>query len=246
MLVFALTGLSVGSFLNVCIDRLPLRQSIISPPSHCPSCHRKIAASDLVPLFSYLRLRGRCRYCGVHIPSRVPVVEFLTGLIFALLYWKFGLSTELAMSLVYTGLLLTVFFIDLEHQLILNKVIYPSIVIAFAFSFFWPDLEVVDALIGGAIGFGLILLIVIIFPSGMGEGDAKLALMMGLMTGYPNIFIALYIAIIAGGLMAAFLLLSRLKKRGEAIPFGPFLATAVMITLLYGEEIGDNLGWFWG
>jgi leader peptidase (prepilin peptidase)/N-methyltransferase len=244
MLVFALIGLSIGSFLNVCIDRLPLKQSIISPPSHCPACHLKVAAFDLIPFFNYLWLRGRCRYCHGHIPIRIPVVELLTGLIFALLYWKFGLSRELGMSLVYASMLLVIFFIDLEHQLILNKIIYPSIVIAFAFSFLWPDLGVVNSLIGGAIGFGLLFLIILIYPAGMGEGDVKLALMMGLMNGYPGIFVALYIAVVTGGLVAVLLLVLRLKKRRQAVPFGPFLATAAMVTLIWGEEIWKHLGWF--
>jgi len=148
------------------------------------------------------------------------------------------------MSLVYVSLLIVIFFIDLDHQLILNKVIYPAILIAFAFSFFWPDLGVVGSLIGGTIGFGIILLIVLIYPAGMGEGDIKLSLMMGLMVGYPNIFIALYLAVIAGGLVAVLLLLLRFKKRREAIPFGPFLATSAMVTLLWGDEICQYLGWF--
>src|SRR4030043_2257285 len=189
MLAFALTGLSVGSFLNLCIDRLPLGQSIISPPSHCPACQQKIAAFDLVPFFNYLWLRGQCRYCHTHIPIRLPIVELVTGLLFAFLYWKFGLSPQLGMSLVYASLLIVIFVIDLKHQLILNRVIYPGIVVAFAFSFLlpdlgWPELGVVSSLIGGTIGFVLLLLPLVIYPKGMGEGDVKLALMVGLMTGF--------------------------------------------------------------
>ena len=241
MAIFAMTGLSIGSFLNVCIDRLPLNQSLVSPPSHCPNCNRRVAAFDMVPFFNYLWLKGGCRYCGTHIPIRIPIVELLTGIVFVLLYWKYGLSPELAMSLVYASLLIVIFFIDLEHQLILNKVIYPAIVIAFAFSFFWPNLGLVSSLVGGGIGFGLILLPFLIYPAGMGEGDIKLALMMGLMNGYPRIFIAIYIAIVAGGLVAVLLLILRLKKRKDAIPYGPFLATAAMITLLWGEGIWEHV-----
>ena len=245
MLAFALTGLSVGSFLNLCIDRLPLGQSIINPPSHCPACQRKIAAFDLVPLFNYLWLRGRCRYCRTSIPIRLPIVELITGLIFAFLYWHYGFEQnfELSLSLVYASWLIVIFFIDLEHQLILNKVVYPGIVVAFAFSFLWPELGVVNALIGGSIGLGVILLPYVVYPKGMGEGDIKLALMIGLMTGYPEVFVAILLAVLGGGLVSALLLLFRLRKRTEPIPFGPFLATAAMVTLLWGKTIYD---WYWG
>lgn len=245
MLAFALTGLSVGSFLNLCIDRLPLSQSIIAPPSHCPACQRRIAAFDLVPLFNYLLLRGRCRYCHTSIPIRLPIVELITGIIFAFLYWHFGFehNFELSLSIVYASWLIVIFFIDLEHQLILNKVVYPGIAVALAFSFLWPELGVVNALIGGGIGLGMILLPYIIYSKGMGEGDIKLALMIGLMTGYPEVFVAILLAVIGGGLVSALLLLFRLKKRTEPIPFGPFMVTAAMVTLLWGETIYK---WYWG
>lgn len=243
MLSFALVGLAVGSFLNVCIDRLPLNQSIINPPSQCPVCGRRITAFDLIPVLNYLWLRGRCRYCRTPIPPRLPIVELVTGLLFAFLYWKFGLNPTLGMSVAYAGLLIVIIFIDLEHQLILNKVVYPGIMVAFAFAFFWPELGVVSALEGGGIVFALMLLPLILYPGGMGEGDVKLALMMGLMIGYPVVFVALLLSILAGGLLATLLLILGLKKRTEAIPFGPFLAIAAMVTLLWGESIYD---WYTG
>ena len=255
MLAFALLGLSVGSFLNLCIDRLPLGQSITSPPSHCPACGRRVSALDLIPFFNYLWLRGACRYCHAGIPIRLPIVELVTGLAFAFLYWNFGFDQgpELGMSMVYASFLIVMFFIDLEHQLILNKVVYPGIMVAFAFSFLWPDafsflwtdLGVVSSLIGGAVGFALLFLPYIIYPKGMGAGDVKLALMIGLMTGFPEVFVALLLAIVGGGLLAILLLALGLKKRGEAIPFGPFLAASAMVALLWGESIYEwYTGWF--
>jgi len=241
---FALIGLSVGSFLNLCIDRLPLAQSIVGPPSHCPVCGRRVSVPDLVPLFNYLWLRGRCRYCQAHIPIRLPIVELLAGTAFALLYWNYGLSAEMGMSIVYASFLIVIFFIDLEHQLILNKVSYPGIVVAFVFSFLWPDLGVVNALIGGAVGFAMIFLPYIIYPKGMGGGDVKLALMIGLMVGGPEeVLVGILIGIIGGGLVALLLLALGLKKRGEAIPFGPFLCIGAMAALLWGRDIAD---WYTG
>lgn len=233
----------MGSFLNLCIDRLPLDQSIVRPPSHCPGCRRRVSTLDLIPFLNYLWLRGRCRYCGNSIPIRLPAVELLTGLAFAFLYWNYGLHGELGMSIVYACFLIVIFFVDLEHQLILNKVVYPGIAVAFVFSFLWPELGVVSSIAGGAVGLALLLLPYLIFPRGMGAGDVKLALMIGLMSGFPEVFVAILLAIIAGGLLSILLLTLRLKKRKEGIPFGPFLAVAAMVTLLWGESIYD---WYTG
>ncbi|RLC94734.1 MAG: prepilin peptidase [Chloroflexi bacterium] len=247
MLAFALLGASVGSFLNLCIDRLPLDESILRPPSHCPTCGRRLSALDLVPVLSYLWLHGRCRYCGASIPLRTPMVEAMSGLIFALLYWKFGLSAELGMSLTYTCFLIVIFFIDLEHYLILNKVVYPGIVVAFVFSLFWPGIGLKDSLIGGAVAFAIILIPHLIYPPGMGLGDVRLALMVGLMNGYPQALVAVMLAILGGGLLAAAALALGLKKRGEGLPFGTFLAVGAMVSLLWGQGIYDwYMGWFRG
>ena len=134
-IIYGLFGIAVGSFLNVCIDRLPHGESIITPPSHCPSCNRRVGIIDLVPVFSYIWLRGRCRYCQAHIPLRLPIVEGITGLLFFIIYWQFNyeLSMSFAITLVYSCILITIFFIDLEHQLILNSITYPAMIIALGF-----------------------------------------------------------------------------------------------------------------
>jgi len=246
MPVFTLFGLFMGSFLNVCIDRLPRGQSIINPPSHCSACNHKLGILDLIPLFSYLWLRGRCRYCQAHIPLRLPVVEGITGLLFTFLYWKFGLGLELAISLVYACWLTVIFVIDLEHQLVLDKVIYPGMALALAFSFFWPGLgeaiieRVVSSLGGGALGLAAMALPFIIYRRGMGMGDVKLGALVGLMSGCPLVFIALLLSVITGGLVATILLIFKIKKRSDPIPFAPFLATSAMVTLLWGQAI-----WQW-
>ena len=242
--LFALLGLAVGSFLNLCIDRLPLGKSIVSPPSHCDACQQRLKTWDLVPLFSYLWLRGRCRYCGAHIPRRLPLVELATALLFALLSWQYGLSLQLAIALIYASLFLVIFVIDLEHGLVLDKVVYPGMALAFVFSFFWPwpelvwpDIGVLSALLGGAIGFGLILIPYLISRGGMGGGDVKLAGLIGLVTGFPLVFFALFLGILGGGLVAIALLISGVKSRKESIPFGPFLAAAAMVTLIWGPAM---------
>ena len=264
ILVFTLLGLFVGSFLNVCIDRLPRGQSIINPPSHCAACNHKLSILELAPLFSYIWLRGRCRYCRAHIPLRLPIVEGITALLFSLLYWKFGLGLELGISLIYASLLTVIFVIDLENQLVLNKIIYPSMALAFALSFFWPGIGEVDALggriisqtvssvageavgkavlslAGGALGLVAMALPFIIYPSGMGLGDVKLGALVGLMTGYPLVIVALLLSWISGGLVAAVLLALKIKSRKDPIPSATFLAVSALVTLLWGQAI-----WQW-
>lgn len=239
---FIIFGLFVGSFLNVCIDRLPRGQSIVNPPSHCSACNRKLSVLDLVPLFSYLWLRGRCRYCQAHIPLKLPIVEGVTGLFFGFLYWNFGLGLELGMALVYACLLIIIFVIDLETQLVLDKVTYPGMALAIAFSFFWPGLGVVSSLEGGALGLVAMALPFIIYRRGMGMGDIKLGALIGLMTGFPLVIIALLLSVITGGLVGAILLALKIKKRKDPIPFAPFLATSAMVTLLWGQAIWQ---WYW-
>lgn len=239
-------GLCFGSFFNLCIDRIPMGGSIIHPPSHCDNCGKRLKMMDLVPVFSYIWLRGHCRYCGAKITKRVLSVEIATVIIFTFLTWYLGLGLQLAISLIYTSILLIIFVIDLEHLIIPNKIIYPAMILALIFSGFWagfegfwPEIGILNALLGGAIGLMLMLLPFLIFPDGLGMGDVKLALFMGLACGFPLIFVALMVGILYGGLVAVFLLLFRVKGRKDAIPFGPFLAGGMILTLLWGNGILD-------
>jgi len=256
IILFAVLGLAVGSFLNVCIDRLPRNKSIVFPPSHCEACQHKLSAKDLIPVFSYLRLRGRCRYCQVAIPRKLFWVELATGLIFALLYWHYGLSVELGVMAFYACLFIIIFVIDLEHGLILNKVVYPSMVVALLLALLpqsWLTQEIwltqtikpgiASAALGGGIGFGIFLLIALISRGGMGWGDVKLAALIGLATGFPLVFVAIIMAAILGGIVAVALVIAKRRKRRETIPFGPFLALTTMVTLLWGSNI---LSWYLG
>jgi leader peptidase (prepilin peptidase)/N-methyltransferase len=248
--LFAILGLAVGSFLNVCIDRLPQNKSIVFPPSHCEACQHKLTAKDLIPVFSYLRLRGRCRYCQASVPRRLFWVELATGVIFALLAWHYGLSAELGVMIFYACLFIIIFVIDLEHGLILNKVVYPSMVVALLLALLpqpwltqWIVTGIANAALGGAIGFALFLLIAIVSRGGMGWGDVKLAALIGLATGFPLVFLAIIMGAILGGIVAVALVIAKKRKRRQTIPFGPFLALAAMITLLWGSNI---LSWYLG
>ena len=253
---FILLGIVVASFLNVCIDRLPANQSLVFPPSHCAACGRRLSARDLIPVFSYLWLRGRCRYCQAPIPRRILWVEIGTGVLFGCLFWRYGWSVELPLALFYTALFIVLAIIDLEHHLIPNKIVYPATVVVLIISVFLPpsqligldgpaaqlvesylpQLGIVQAAIGGGAGLVLFSLIGLLSRGGMGWGDAKMAALIGVITGYFVLF-SLLLAVILGGLVAVILLLSGLRKRKEGIPFGPFLSLATLITLLWGNDL---------
>ena len=239
------------------VDRLPEGGSLLSPPSHCPACNRSIARRDMIPVISYLILRGRCRYCEASIPQRVFWVELSTGALFGLLYLYYDLSWELALVIVYSCILFALLLIDLERKILPNKIVYPGLLLALIVSGlgsifgFQPTvmahlgfkLWVVDSLIGAVTGFGFLFIIALIFRGGMGWGDVKFAGMIGMMVGFPLIIVALFMAIVLGGLIAGILLITKIKKRKEMIPFGPFLSVAAVLTMLYGEYI---LYWYLG
>lgn len=235
--LFLLLGLAIGSFLNLCIDRLPKRESSIRPPSRCDVCQHKLRPLDLVPLLSYLYLRGKCRYCGASIPYRVPLVEAITGLVFVLLWNHYGFSIKLPLVMLFACLFMIILVIDIEHHLILNRVVYPAIALAFLVPILTPDYGIISAVIGGVTGAGILLPLVLLFPSGMGMGDVKLAALIGLLVGFPQVFIALLTGFVIGGAVGGGLLLARLKGRKEPIPLAPFLTAGLITTVVYGEEI---------
>jgi len=248
IIIFGLLGIAIGSFLNVCIDRLPEGQSLLHPPSHCPTCKRRLAPKDLIPVFSYLWLRARCRYCRAPIPRRILWVELGTGLMFAFLWWHYGLTPELGIVSLYFCLLAVILVIDLERGVILNKVVYPAAAIALIIAALTSITDVstsnpgiVKALIGGGLGLGLMLLVALVSRGGIGWGDVKMAGLVGLITGFPLVLVSLLLAVVAGGIIATALLLLKLKRRKQAIAFGPFLSVGAMVTLLWGTSI---LSWY--
>lgn len=246
-IIFTWLGVLIGSFLNVCIDRLPAKKSLISPPSHCDSCQHRLSPIDLIPILSYLWLRGRCRYCGARIPLRPLLIEILTGSLFALILWRYDLSAEFAVTVFYCCIFIVIMFIDLEHRLILNRVTYPAALAALIISIFYPQPDglisgvpgVTNHIIGGAFGFILFFAVAIIRPGGMGFGDVKLAGLIGLVTGMPMVLVALFLGIVAPDLVVAALILFRLKKRKDPVPYAPFLGAGLIITLIWGQSILD-------
>ena len=239
--VYSLFGVVIGSFLNVCVDRLPESRSIVSPPSHCPQCKRRLSILELIPVLSYIFLRGRCRSCGEKIPPRILAVELGTGIMFFLIWIRFGQSWDTVLISLFGSLLLVIGLIDLEHQKILNILIYPAICFGLLLIPVTHLATPWTFLAGGALGFAVLFLIAVLSPGAMGMGDVKLTIFLGIIVGYPEIVIVLFLAFVSGGLIAGILLAFKKIKLKDRIAFGPYLALAGLITMLYGDQI---LSWW--
>jgi len=252
--LFTLAGLVLGSFLNVCIDRLPLKKSLISPPSHCDSCQHELGVLDNIPILSYVFLGGKCRYCGAKIPKRVLLVEFLTGALFLVAFLRFGLTAQFIITAFWICIFILVIFIDWEHQLILNVITYPMAIIAvillaidsfvpganfFGDRIFIPNISLYSGLISGVLLFLFFFLIAVLRPGAMGMGDAKLVVLIGLVSGFPLIIFSMLIGIVIGGIVAIILLSTGKKKRKDVIPYGTFLAIGPIIAMLLPGGIMD-------
>jgi len=241
--VLFLFGLITGSFLNVCIHRIPRGESVVYPPSHCPACQSRLRPADLVPVLSYLFLRGRCRYCGCRISRTYPVVEIVTGILWVLLLRAYGPTPQLAYAMVVAGVLVVIAFIDLAHYLIPNKLIIWGFALTASANLLTGSVPWVPALLGFAAGGAAFLAISLVSRGGMGGGDVKLAAFIGFATGWPLAVSALFVGSILAGVVGIFLILLKKKSGKDAIPFGPFLVLGAIIIFLWG---GPLIGWYLG
>ncbi len=237
MLVFALAGLFVGSFVNICIDRFPRGESILAVRSKCDFCGEPLKIVDLIPIFSYLFIRGHCRFCGVRIPIRHLAVEIGTALLFAVIWLRYPGSWETTLIAFYSSLLIVFLVIDLERGTILDRVSYPAIAVALLFALWVPERTMLQMLAGGLIAFGTLFAIQLLFRSGKGMGVAKLAAFIGLAVGYPYVWVALLLALVVGGLISGTLLLAKVIDRRDPIVIAPFLAVGAIGAMLFGELI---------
>ncbi|GAB6182092.1 A24 family peptidase [Desulfotomaculum defluvii] len=232
-------GLVVGSFLNVCIYRVPLGETVVTKPSHCLNCSTPLKPWDLVPLFSYVLLKGKCRYCGVKISWQYPLVELVTGVIFLATVFNWGISWEALAMLIFFSMLVVTTVIDLYHQIIPDGVLLVGGILGMPMVY----LQSLDQLKWGLIGFfaaGLLfLLIAIVSKGGMGGGDIKLAAVMGLYLGLKSVAIALFLSFLLGGLIGMLLLVTGIKGRKDPVPFGPFLAVGAVLSAFWGERMID-------
>lgn len=243
ILLIFLLGLLIGSFLNVCIYRLPQNQSIVTPPSHCTTCSTRLKPWDLIPVISYLLARGHCRYCNGTFSARYALVELLTASLFLWCLQAFGPSPELIQALIFTVFFIVITFIDYDHQLILDKVLLCLAGAGVVINLYLGSVAPLNMLIAGLLGGGLLLIIALVSGGGMGGGDIKFAATLGLCFGWQLLLLTLLLAFVLGGVGGALLLLLKLKNRKDFIPFGPFIALAALITLLYGNNI---ITWYMG
>ena len=250
--MFAL-GAVVGSFLNVCISRLPENQSIVKPASRCPSCSTPIRWYDNIPLISFIILRGKCRRCGCSISWQYPAVELLTAILFVVLMQEFSNPIALVIYLVFVCALIVVTFIDLKHYIIPNEISIPGVFIGLALSLVPARLtggqmassSFIDSLIGCIVGGGILYLtalfsLAVFKKEGMGGGDIKLLGMVGAFLGWKLAIMTIVLGSMLGAVVGVTLILLRLKLRTDYIPFGPYLALAAVLSLLYGEQL-----WWW-
>lgn len=235
--VLALLGLLVGSFLNVVVHRLPRGESLLRPRSRCPGCETPIAPYDNVPVVSWVLLRGRCRHCGAAISPRYPLIEALTGAVFAAVAAVAGVDAELWLELPFAALMIAVAAIDLEHRIVPNRLLAPAAIWALAA---WAVVDagfLPEALAAGGGAFAFLLVAALAYPAGMGMGDVKLAGTMGLYLGL-SVIPALAVAFLAGSLVGiAFLVREGRDARKRGVPFAPFLALGGLVGLLAGSEL---------
>ena len=243
----AVLGLCVGSFLNVCIYRLPRRQSLASPPSRCPRCERPLRWYHNIPLVSWIALRGRCAYCQAPISIQYPIIELLTALVWVLIVWMTPVGWLLASRLVLATALIVLFMIDLEHQLLPNVITLPGILVGLAFSFVAPP-GPVDSFLGILLGGGVLYGIAAAYyllrkEEGMGMGDVKMLAMVGAFLGWKAVLLTLVLSSFAGAVIGMAMMGLQRGSLRYALPFGTFLAVGTLIAMLFGDAI---LAWYLG
>lgn len=231
------TGLVIGSFLNVCIYRIPRNESIVFPASHCPNCGNNLAPRDLAPLFSYLFLKGKCRYCRAPIHWRYPIVELITGLLFIALYYSLGLNLLLLKYLLLACFLVTISFIDLEHYIIPNELVLAILGTGIITELLTWELSPVSFLLGMFVPFVALATLALISRGGMGGGDIKLAGATGLFLGWPQSIVALVLSFFIAGIASLIMLVLKIKKRKDPIPFGPYYAAGILISVFWGKTL---------
>jgi leader peptidase (prepilin peptidase) / N-methyltransferase len=243
-----LLGLSLGSFLNVCIHRIPLKQSILHPPSSCPHCGERIRFYDNIPLLSFLFLMGKCRHCRHPISLRYPIVESLMALLSLFLFTTYGISFQYLLLLLFAGTLVTISFIDLDHRIIPDVLSLPGVAAGWAVSLFPWSVYWLDSLIGTLAGGGSLYLVAIAYEritgrEGMGGGDIKLLAMIGAWMGWQALPLIVLVASLTGAVIGMVFILCAGEGYRFRIPFGPFLSLGTLLYLFFGRDLTR---WYFG
>ncbi len=240
---FLIIGACIGSFLNVCIYRIPENKSIVFPGSFCPVCKKSIPFYCNIPVLSYVFLKGRCKFCHKPISIRYPFIEILTGIFAVLLFYKFGPGWAMAYWFVFISVLITISFIDIDHQIIPDIISLPGILIFASSFYFLPEMTIKDTLLGIFAGGGSLYAVAYLYfllkkQEGMGGGDIKLLAMIGAATGIKGVFFTIF----AGSLFGTFfgiliMIYTKIADSKLKIPFGPFLSLGAILYIFFGEQL---------
>lgn len=241
-IVFFILGTIIGSFLSVCICRIPAGESIVYPPSHCSNCKSNIKPYDLIPIISYVILKGKCRYCKEKISIKSPLMELFTGIMFFGLYLKYGLTLELIKYLILFSFLIVIGSIDYNTTDVYFSTTSTGIGIGILFLVinWYLKLPVKTYFLGAIIG-GIFILLIAVLTGGMGFGDVEICILSGIYIGTKLTVLMLFLSFILGGAVGAVLIISKKKSRKDYIPFGPYISIATMIAVLFGEKI---INWY--
>lgn len=243
--ILFLIGASLGSFVGVVIDRLPEHKSFLKGRSICNSCKKELEAIDLIPLVSFLAFGGKCRRCKKPIPKRLFLLEILGGSILASLFYLVFLPSASIPLLVFSALVLyslvAIFFIDIDHGIIPDEILIFLAIIGFGYLGIFGRSMVVEHLISGLAAFAFFLLLFLVTRGrGIGFGDVKFAFIIGLLTGFPGVVVALYVSFLTGAAISLILIIRKKKKmRGSTIAFGPFLVIGTIVSLFYGTQLWE-------
>ncbi len=237
-LIFLIYGLFIGSFLNVCIFRIPSGISIAYPPSSCGSCGHRLNYIDMVPVFNYIINKGNCRYCGSSYSIQYPLIELLNGLLYALVYLKFGFVLNSIIYCLIISLLITISIIDFKHKIIPDSLNIALGILGIIYIII--NKTIFSSLIGSLIGLALFLLIALL-TNAMGGGDIKLMAVLGLIFGIKGVLFITLFSFVIGAIISVILIIRKIKSRKDEIPFGPFISLSALIYIFFGLEI---INWY--
>ncbi len=235
--IIILFGLVIGSFLNVCIYRIPKKITIITKPSHCLNCKKTIMKRDLIPIFSYLILKGKCRFCSCKIPMRYPVIELLNACLYIALYYKYGLTIQFISFAFLSSVLIVISYIDIDYKMIPSKIITLILIVGLFLNLLGDNISIMDSVIGFFIISIPLLIISLLSNGGIGGGDIKLMAVTGFYMGWKLILLSMLIASILGGLFVFILMITKIKKAKDIIAFAPLLSIGMVISILFGQEL---------
>lgn len=232
-------GLVIGSFLNVCIHRIPMEESISYPPSHCTSCTHKLKPLDLIPVLSYIFLRGKCRYCNDKISIRYPIIEIVNAILYLFIYLNFGITLITIKYFIMISFAIVIAMIDYDTQFVYSSTTIFGMIMGISFIVIQGIMYkngVFDFLLGGIIG-ALIIGAIVFTTKGMGEGDIEIAAIFGLFLGVKGIIVGLFLGIVIGGIAGIIILSLKLKKAKDKIAFGPFIVIGCLISMIWGNRL---------